>query len=367
MRPTRVLAVNDQLPIKTSEPVHSGKVRSVYWLSPEESARLIDSRGYDVAPGSQLAVMVVSDRLSAFDCIWRASDGLDGVPGKGAALNAISGFWFQQFQAHGLARSHILEAPHPLVWIVQRARPVRIEAIARQYMTGSMWRAYAAGTRDFCGIALADGLKKDGRLPELLMTPSSKGILIGIPGVPEADDVNISQQVIAQQWQALGFERADDVARYQQLLATGFHVISDHLANIGQLFVDTKFEFGYVSNASGASELIYMDEVGTPDSSRIWSAADYLDGRTVERSKEGFRQELLRTVPDPDVLLNKDRMDERQTLAREFCLPAEVFLEVAKTYQSIAEDILGAPLQVPEDPEAEIIDVLDADFGLIAQ
>jgi phosphoribosylaminoimidazole-succinocarboxamide synthase len=367
MPTARVLAINDQLPIKTSEPVHSGKVRSVYWLSHEDSARLIESRGYDVAPGSQLAVMVVSDRLSAFDCIWRAADGLDGVPGKGAALNAISGFWFQQFQARGLARSHILEAPHPLVWIVQRARPVRIEAIARQYITGSMWRAYASGTREFCGISLPDGLKKDSRLNELLMTPSSKGILLGIPGVPEADDVNISQQVIAQQWQALGFECADDVARYQQLLAEGFGVISDHLASIGQLFVDTKFEFGYVSDASGASELIYMDEVGTPDSSRIWSAADYRNGRTLERSKEGFRQELLRTVPDPDVLLNKDRMDERQSLARELCLPAQVFLDVAQTYRAVAEDILGVPLQVPEQPEAEIIDVLHADFGLIAQ
>jgi len=86
--------------------------------------------------------MVISDRLSAFECMWRAEGGLDGVPGKGAALNAISGHWFQRFGEAGLARSHILETPHPLVWVVQRAKPIMIEAIARQYITGSMWRAY---------------------------------------------------------------------------------------------------------------------------------------------------------------------------------------------------------------------------------
>ena len=109
-----VLAVNDTLPIRTSGPVHSGKVRSVYWLSEADSARLIRERSYDVAPDSQLAVMVISDRISAFDCIWHGEGGLAGVPGKGAALNAISHFWFQTFRDAGLARRHILEVPHPL-------------------------------------------------------------------------------------------------------------------------------------------------------------------------------------------------------------------------------------------------------------
>ena len=125
-----VLAKNDSLPIRTEGPVHSGKVRSVYWLTDEDSARLIRKRGYDVAADAQLAVMVISDRISAFDCIWHGEGGLAGVPGKGAALNAIAQFWFQAFQKQGLARSHILEVPHPLMWIVQRAEPVMIEAIA---------------------------------------------------------------------------------------------------------------------------------------------------------------------------------------------------------------------------------------------
>ena len=134
---------NDDFSVPTNEPVHSGKVRSVYWLKPEDSRRLIEQRQYPVAPDAELAVLIVSDRLSAFDCIWRAEGGLNGVPGKGAALNAVSQEWFNAFAEAGLARSHILEAPHPLVWIVQRAKPVKIEAIARQYITGSLWRSYA--------------------------------------------------------------------------------------------------------------------------------------------------------------------------------------------------------------------------------
>ena len=80
----QVLAVNDDLPIRTDKPVHSGKVRSVYWLTPADSARLIREKGYDVPADTPLALMVISDRISAFDCIWQGVDGLNGVPGKGA-------------------------------------------------------------------------------------------------------------------------------------------------------------------------------------------------------------------------------------------------------------------------------------------
>ncbi|MFT7054072.1 MAG: phosphoribosylaminoimidazole-succinocarboxamide synthase, partial [Psychromonas sp.] len=192
----KVLAVNNDLPIRSDQPVHSGKVRSVYWLTESDSRRLIADKGYDVAADAPLAIMVISDRISAFDCIWHAEGGMNGVPGKGAALNAISNHWFKLFKEQGLADSHILDIPHPLVWIVQKARPVMIEAICRQYITGSMWRSYEKGEREFCGIEIAEGLKKDQKLPELLITPSTKGVLEGIPGVAAVDDVNITRQNI---------------------------------------------------------------------------------------------------------------------------------------------------------------------------
>jgi len=361
----KVLAVNDDLPIRIDAPVHSGKVRSVYWLTAADGARLINERGYDVAADAPLAIMVISDRISAFDCIWHGEGGMRGVPGKGAALNAISNHWFRLFREQGLADSHILEIPHPLVWIVQKARPVMIEAIARQYITGSMWRSYEKGERDFCGIEIPDGLQRDQKLPELLITPSSKGILEGIPGVPAVDDVNITRSDIENNYAAFNFRSLADVDLYEKLLQEGFHVISDELARLDQIFVDTKFEFGYVTDKSGNDKLIYMDEVGTPDSSRIWDGPAWREGKVLENSKEGFRQLLLEHFPDPDILLNKNRMPEREALARDNALPTEVLMAVSATYVGIAEKITGASLDVSDAPRAEIISVLRDEFALV--
>jgi len=288
------------------------------------------------------------------------------VPNKGAALNAISNHWFKLFREKGLADTHILEIPHPFVWIVQKARPVMIEAIARQYITGSMWRDYSKGSREFCGIAIPDDLKNNTKLPELLITPSTKGILKGIPGVPEVDDVNISRSDIEKNLAAFNFSKAEHIDLYEKLLKEGFAVISDALGALDQIFVDTKFEFGYVKGKDGNEKLIYMDEVGTPDSSRIWDGPLYRDGgKVVEKSKEGFRQLLLKHFPDPDILLNKDRMEERKALAKDNALPVSVLMEVSNTYTDIAEKITGQVLPLCENPREEIIDILEREYGLI--
>lgn len=361
----QVLAVNNDLPIRTNAPVHSGKVRSVYWLTSQDSQRLIKEKGYNVPENTELAIMVISDRISAFDCIWRGEGNMQGVPGKGAALNAISNHWFKLFKEKGLADSHILDIPHPFVWIVQKAKPVMIEAICRQYITGSMWRAYEKGERDFCGIELPEGLTKDSKLPELLQTPSTKGILENIPGVPAVDDVNITRNNIVENYEAFNFKSTADIALYEKLLKEGFDVISDALAELDQVFVDTKFEFGYVKDVNGNDKLIYMDEVGTPDSSRIWDGESYRNGKVVENSKESFRQLLLNHFPDPDILLNKDRMTERLALATDNELPTEVLIAVSKTYTDIAEKITGAKIVLSQNPKAEIIDILKNEYGLI--
>jgi phosphoribosylaminoimidazole-succinocarboxamide synthase len=361
----KVLAVNDDLPIRTELPVHSGKVRSVYWLTQQDSERLIQEKNYDVPANTSLAIMVISDRISAFDCIWSGENNMRGVPGKGAALNAISNHWFKLFKEQGLADSHILDIPHPFVWIVQKAQPVMIEAICRQYITGSMWRAYAKGERDFCGIKLSEGLEKDSKLPILLQTPSTKGILEGIPGVPAVDDVNITRKNIEDNFSAFNFKSIADIDLYEKLLTQGFNVISASLANLQQIFVDTKFEFGYVKDKQGNDKLIYMDEVGTPDSSRIWDKAEYLQGNIVENSKEGFRQLLLKHFSDPDILLNKDRMEERLALARDNVLPLSVLMDVSKTYIDIAEKITGEKINLSDNPKAEIVSILRESYQLI--
>lgn len=360
-----VLAVNNDLPIITDQKVHSGKVRSVYWLTAADSKRLIEKNGYNVQSDAPLAIMVISDRISAFDCIWHGEGGIKGVPGKGAALNAVSNHWFKMFKDNGLADSHILDIPHPFVWIVQKAKPVMIEAIARQYITGSMWRSYEKGEREFCGIQLPEGLTKDQKLDNILITPSTKGILKGIPNVPEVDDVNISRKNITDNFQEFNFLNTSDVDKYEMLLKQGFNLISGALAKLDQVFVDTKFEFGYVKDAAGNDKLIYMDEVGTPDSSRIWDGPSFRNGKIVENSKEGFRQMLLNHFPDPDILLNKNRMPEREALARDNALPEEVIMDISSTYLNIAEKITGNKIVLSDNPKQEVIDVLAERFQLI--
>ena len=361
----KVLEVNDDLPIRTKGAVHSGKVRSVYWLTEADSARLIREKGYNVPADTELAIMVISDRISAFDCIWQGENGLNGVPGKGVALNAVAAHWFKEFDAAGLAGNHIVDIPHPYVWIVRKAKTVKVEAIARQYITGSMWRDYAKGVREFCGLQLPEGLEANQKLDEVLITPSTKGIIEGVEDVPAVDDVNITRKNITDNLEAFNFSSVADVDKYEHLLCEGFNLISQRLASLDQIFVDTKFEFGYVEDTDGNEQLIYIDEVGTPDSSRIWDGPAYRDGKIIENSKEGFRQLLINNVPDSDVLLNKDRMDEREQLAANYKLPEDVMLAVSDTYVGIASKITGSTLAIPSDPKQEIIDILRRDYQLV--
>merc|ERR1719160_2191976 len=166
--------------------------------------------------------------------------------------------------------------------------------------------------------------------------------------------------------EAFNFKSLEHVDDYEKLLTEGFDVISEALQKMDQIFVDTKFEFGYVVDKAGKEKLIYMDEVGTPDSSRIWDGPQYRDsGKVVENSKEAFRQMLLKHFPDPDILTNKNRMDERKKLATDNDLPEAKMMEISKVYTDIAEKITGEKLAVSDDPKGEIVKILDEKYGLI--
>ncbi len=353
------LSDNQNLPIKTNQPIHAGKVRSVYWLSDSDSQRLIKQNHYPVPADTELAIMVISDRISAFDCLWQGQGGLTGIPGKGAALNAISSYWFDEFKKNNLANHHILETPHPLVWIVQKANPLKIEAIARRYLTGSMWRIYDRGERTFCGFNLPDHLQKNQRLPELLITPSTKGVIKNIADIPEIEDCSISRSLIEKYLSTFNFKSNTDLDKYEHLLKTGFHLIEKTLASLDHLLVDTKFEFGYVKNLDNQDELIYMDEVGTPDSSRFWEAKEYENGKVTELSKENFRQQLMEQVPDSDILVNPNRMQERIDLAKNTKLPESLFMETSEIYRNLVQSITGKSITLSEDPKSEILDTLN--------
>ncbi|MDP2926167.1 MAG: phosphoribosylaminoimidazolesuccinocarboxamide synthase [Nanoarchaeota archaeon] len=352
-------------PIRHHGNVHNGKVRSVYWLSLKDSARIIRERGYKVPKVTPLGIMITSDRVSAFDVVWQAKQGLRAVPGKGADLNIISKYWFDKFDNEGLAGNHILDIPHPLVWIVQKAEPVLVEGIARQYISGSMWRAYEKGIREFCGNILPDGLKKNQRLPELLLTPTTKGNLGHISGMPKGDDAKLTRQQILDHFKELGFKSVEDVFEFERLLREGYAVIERDLADIKQNLADDKKECGYVIDfVSGNPKMIYIDEVGTPDSSRFWDADAYSQGRIVENSKEPFRQFLLAQF-DKDILLNDDRMPERRELARTYRVPVEEFMKISAIYKGIAEKITRQEVPKIENPREEILESL-FNYGLVA-
>ncbi len=357
------LTKTDDLTIRHQGAVHSGKVRSVYWLTSEDSQRLILEHHYSVPRSADLGVMITSDSLSAFDCKWQAEDGLTGVPGKGAALNAVSQYSFKRLKEEGVGNNHLLDTPHPLVWIVQKARPVLVEAIARQYITGSMWRAYEKGEREFCGIQLPDGLQKDQKLSELMITPSTKGTLRGIPSVAEEEDTPISLAQIRQHYAAFNFYEPADVSICMLMLKEGFGAIERDFDTKNSLLVDTKMEFGYVLNNEGMLEIIFMDEMTTPDSSRLWDKQLYQQGIIRENSKEPFRQYLLSTL-DRDVLLDSKRMTERKALAAATRIPVDQFMEVSGTYRNIVEKIIGKSVPTVERPREEILDVLNR-YGLV--
>ena len=240
----------------------------------------------------------------------------------------------------------------------KKAQPIKIEAIGRRYITGSLWRSYEKGERSFCGYPLPEGLHQHQALDELLVTPSTKRDFKNIPDVPEFDDVSIANQTVAKHYQAFGFKHEQDVEHYQGLLKAGFEIISDKLVKAGQILVDTKFEFGYVKDASGKDQLIYMDEVGTPDSSRFWEHKAYQDGKIIENSKEGFRQFLLNDVNDPDLLLNANRMDERANYAKHTALPTDILMAVSETYRLMAEKITGQSMTISANPREEVIETL---------
>ena len=158
-----------------------------------------------------------------------------------------------------------------------------------------------------------------------------------------------------------------DVDVYERLLRNGFVVAERDLREIGQILADSKFEFGYVPDGKGGWNMIYIDEVVTPDSSRFWSAEQYeRDPLTVtEESKEGFRQFLI-LVHGKDVMTDKSRMEEREEIARTYRVPVEQFMEVSKTYTDIAKRITGRSVpEVGDDPRKEIMDVV-SDYGLAA-
>ena len=206
--------------------------------------------------GNGERVIVVTDRLSAFDAV------VGTIPFKGQVLNQLAQFWFEHTK--NIAPNHMLRVPDPNVMIARECTPLPVELVMRAYLTGvtstSIWKAYEAGARTFCGHALPEGMKKNQKLPEPILTPSTKA--------GKGDhDISVSRDELLAMGRidAKTFDRAGEIAA--GLFAAG----QAHAAKRGLILADTKYEMGLAPDGT----IVVIDEIHTPDSSRYWYADDY--------------------------------------------------------------------------------------------
>jgi len=236
--------------------ISRGKVRDIYTTSSED--RLL---------------FVATDRISVYDVILK-----NGIPEKGKLLTSISLFWFQKLQH--IVPNHLItvdvdEMPEEVkhyrdqlegrTMLVKKAKVIPMEAIVRGYLTGSAWREYkTSGTMH--GIRLREGMVESEKLDEPVVTPSTKA-------EQGAHDENISPEKAAR---LIGEELYTRIAGIALDL---YKTAATHALSCGLILADTKFEFGLVPSPNGSEELILVDEVLTPDSSRYWPLAGYSPGK----------------------------------------------------------------------------------------
>lgn len=272
-------------------------------------------------------VIVVTDRISAFDRV------IGTLPLKGQVLNGLASFWFEQ--TSNVAPNHRISTPDPNVLVAHECTPLPVELVMRAYVTGvtstSIWTHYQKGVRVFCGHALPDGLRKNERLPEPILTPSTKA-------PKDGHDVSASRGEIL----AMGhisprdFDAAAEIAR--DLFAYGQRFCSER----GLILVDTKYELG--KDAKG--NIVVIDEIHTPDSSRFWRLGSYDERFARGEEPESFDKEYVRRY-----LAKIGFQGDGPVPA----LPDDVRVEASARYIEAFESITGAPF-VPDltDPAVRI-------------
>lgn len=261
--------------------------------------------------------MLHSDRLTAFDRL------IAHVPGKGAILNAISAWWFETLKDKDIVPTHYVGQQGSRTLLTEACLPFKVEVVVRGYLAGSMLRAYEKGARSYCGIALPDGLKPYERLPEPIITPTTKAAAF------EHDELTTAEQVIASNV----CSRKD----WDEISAMALKVFSfgtREFMNRGWILADCKYEFG--RNQAGVIKLI--DEVHTPDCSRLWDAKTY-----DTEIREGR----------PPIMLDKENV-RRWLMAQGFSgvgpvpeVPKQELLKLAENLLSVAESLTGQRLYVP--------------------
>lgn len=236
--------------------LYHGKVRDVYNID------------------DKFLVMVATDRISAFDVILPK-----GIPFKGQVLNQIAARFLDA--TTDICPNWKVAVPDPMVTVGLKCEPFKVEMIVRGYLAGSAWREYAAGAREICGVKLPDGLRENQKLPHPIVTPTTKE--------DEGHDANISREEII----ARGLVGKEDYDKMERYALAIFERGTQMAAARGLILVDTKYEFGKHNG-----EVILIDEIHTPDSSRYFYAEGYEQRFAAgepqrQLSKEFVRQWLI--------------------------------------------------------------------------
>lgn len=253
-----------------------------------------------------------TDRLSAFDRYV----GL--VPYKGTMLAAISEFWLRE--AAAILPTHLIDRPHERVLRCISCTPYKVEVIVRGYMAGSMSRAYQKGSRTFCGVKLGEGLEAYQRLPAPIITPTTKAAAY-------QHDEDASPAELIAQGVCTATEWEEISAMALKLFAFG----QEKYAEKGWILVDTKYEFG--KDASGQIRVI--DEVHTPDSSRLWVQGTYQQQLARGEAPEMLDKEIVRRY------LMDQGFSGQGTVPR---VPISKLVALAETYLKVAETLTGKTL-----------------------
>jgi phosphoribosylaminoimidazole-succinocarboxamide synthase len=257
--------------------------------------------------------IVVTDRISAFDRV------LGTLPYKGQVLNGLAAWWFEETK--DLVPNHVIDVPDPNVMVGIDCEPLPVEMVVRAYITGvtstSIWTHYSQGSREFCGHRLPEGLRKHQKLPDPILTPSTKA---------EKGDHDVSvprDEILAMgRISPADFDEAADYA--MALFAHGQKVCAAR----GLILVDTKYEFGKTPEG----RIVVIDEIHTPDSSRFWYAKSYQERFEAGEDPESFDKEYVRRW-----LAGKGYKGDGPVPT----IPDEVRIEASRRYIQACDEIRG--------------------------
>ena len=266
----------------------------------------------DVYTMEDKIILISTDRHSSFDRI------IAHVPFKGEVLNQISAFWFENTK--DIIQNHVISIPDPSILVAKKCTPLPIEIVVRGYITGvtstSLWSSYKNGKRNFGNFILPEGLKKNQKLDKLVFTPSTK--------FEEHDRTLSPDEIVSEGLMTKEMiEKVEKIAK--ELFTRGQEIALSH----GLILVDTKYEFG----VDEKGELILIDEIHTPDSSRYWKKDSYDERFNKGEEPEYFDKEFLR-------IWFKDHCDPyKDKILPE--APAELIVELSRRYIEIYETITG--------------------------